>query len=85
MDDNAKKRKDKGQFYMNFKEANVAVTSALSEEERVQVLSFLFHTEDTDDHEDCDLHNDDEEVNNHNDDDGGDPSSGEGGDGNGCN
>ena len=50
----------------------MVVTSALSEEERVQVLSFLFHTEDTDDHEDCDLHNDDEEVNNHNDDDGGD-------------
>ena len=75
---------------MNSKEENMVVTSALSEEERVQVLSFLFHTEDTDDHEDCDLHNDDEEVNNHNDDDGGDPSSviychGEGGDGNGCN
>ena len=41
MDDNAKKRKGKGQFYMNFKEANVVVTSALSEEERVQALSFF--------------------------------------------
>ena len=45
---------------MNSKEENMVVTSALSEEERVQVLSFLFHTEDTDDHEDCDLHNDDD-------------------------
>ena len=71
----------------NFKEDHLAaVTSALSEEERSQVLNvFFFMTEDDNDHDNFDLHNDDEEANG----DGGVPSSfindhdnsGEGGDG----